>query len=294
MPVNRFTASLVAVVTHACAALCLCAPATPAQARPRHALPTVASINVCTDQLVLSLAEPRQIATLSWLSADPEESMLAERAARYPLNYGAAEELIRYAPDVVIAGTLTSAYTRLLLTELGYQVVEVAPPRDVDDIAANLERVAAAVGRPQRGRDLVDAMRARLDELRRKSKGPPVRAIVVRPGGFTTGAHSLAHQLMTLAGLSNVATEQGLDHWGSLSIETLLRSDPQLLIFTGYRNDQPSLANTVFDHPALADLAQRTRTVIVPTAQWSCGLPQSLDSVVTMRRAARIEAEAGG
>ena len=40
----------------------------------------VASINLCADQLVLTLADPEQILTVSWLAADPEESLLAEAA----------------------------------------------------------------------------------------------------------------------------------------------------------------------------------------------------------------------
>src|SRR5262249_43349455 len=64
--------------------------------------PSVASINLCADQLVLTVAAPEQVLTVSWLSADPEESLLATQAARYPLNYGSAEELLRFKPDVVI------------------------------------------------------------------------------------------------------------------------------------------------------------------------------------------------
>ena len=56
---------------------------------------------------------------------------------------------------------------------------------------------------------------------------------------------------MTLAGVRNVAAEQGLDRWGSLSMETLLRSAPELIVLTGYRASQPSLANVVLEHPAL-------------------------------------------
>ena len=70
----------------------------------RAAAPAVASINLCADQLVLALADPEQILTVSWLSADPEESLFATAAARHPLNYGTAEELLRFHPDVVIAG----------------------------------------------------------------------------------------------------------------------------------------------------------------------------------------------
>jgi len=66
-------------------------------------LPSVASINLCTDQLVLTVADPDQIVSLSWLSAHPAESMLASQAASYPLNYGSAEELVAIGADVVSA-----------------------------------------------------------------------------------------------------------------------------------------------------------------------------------------------
>ncbi|MBN1237866.1 MAG: ABC transporter substrate-binding protein [Gammaproteobacteria bacterium] len=250
------------------------------------AVPKVASINVCTDQLVLSLADPEQILTVSWLSADPEESVRAAEARRYPLNYGSAEELLRYAPDVVVAGSFTSAHARSLLAKLGYEVVTIPPANGVDDIERNIASVAAAVGRPERGAALIEHLRETRARLARSRRAVPVPAVVVRPGGFTTGKGSLADELMALAGLVNVPAEQGLDRWGSLSMETLLRTAPELLILTGYRDDEASLANAVLAHPALRRLRDEVPTAIVPAAQWSCGLPESLESVETMQSAA--------
>src|SRR6185436_10957095 len=77
-------------------ALAAAATAAAAAAAP---LPTVASINLCADQHVLALADPEQILTVSWLAADPEESMLASEARLHTLNYGTAEELLNFAPD---------------------------------------------------------------------------------------------------------------------------------------------------------------------------------------------------
>lgn len=248
--------------------------------------PAVASINVCTDQLVLSLADPEQILTLSWLAADPEESMRADAAGRYPLNYGSAEELLRYAPDVVVAGTFTAAHTRALLAQLGYDVVVIPPADDIDGILRNIASVAAAVGRPDRGAALIRELSDRRRKLERSRPSVPVRATVVRPGGFTTGKGSLADELMALAGLVNVPAELGLDRWGSLAMETLLRTTPELLILAGYRQDQPSLANAVLEHAALRRLRSTVPTLTVPTAAWGCGVPESLESVERMQRAA--------
>ena len=248
--------------------------------------PAVASINLCADQLVLALADPEQILTVSWLSADPEESLFAAAAARHPLNYGTAEELLRFHPDVVIAGAYTNSFTRALLIRLGYRVIELTPEDTVAEIESNLRKVAGAVGHPERAEQLVAAIHAesRTIDAHRPARAPAT--VVVRPGGFTVGRYSLADELMTLAGMRNVAAEQGLDRWGSLSMETLLRSAPELLVLTGYRLAQPSLANMVLEHPALTRLRAERPTTTIPAAYWACGLPQSLDSAALLQSAA--------
>ena len=250
-------------------------------------LPSVASINLCADQLVLTLADPAQIRTVSWLAADPHESMLDEQARRYPLNYGSAEEILEFAPDVVVAGTFTSAFTRALLRDLGYTVVDLAPENSIADIERNIEIVGAVLGREEHATLVIREMRAQVAALAAQRIPESVTAVVVRPGGFTVGAHTLADELMTLAGLRNIVAESGLDRWGSLSMETLLESAPALLVYTGYRREQPSLANLVLEHAALTHLAAKTATVTVPAKYWSCGLPASLESVELLQAARR-------
>jgi iron complex transport system substrate-binding protein len=249
-------------------------------------LPSVASINLCADQHVLALADPEQILTVSWLAADPEESMLASEARRHTLNYGTAEELLKFAPDVVLAGTYTSPFTRTMLRRLGYRVVELEPEDSIADIERNVRVVAEIVGQAARGEQLVAKLR---DDVRAIEANRPARslaAVIVRPGGFTVGADSLANELLTLAGFRNVAAEQGLDRWGSLSMEALLRSAPDVIVLTGYRSTQPSLANAVLEHPALAGLGATQRTITVHTALWACGLPGSVEAAALLQRAA--------
>jgi iron complex transport system substrate-binding protein len=250
-------------------------------------LPSVASINLCADQLVLTIAEPAQIRTVSWLAADSHESMLAGEARRYPLNYGSAEEILQFAPDVVVAGMFTSGFTRALLRDLGYNVIDLAPESSIADIERNIEIVGAALQRGERAASVISEMQTQVAALTAARRPEFVTAVVVRPGGFTVGAHTLADELMRLAGLRNIVAESGLDRWGTLSMETLLRSAPALLIQTGYRREQPSLANLVLEHAALTNLAATTATVTVPAKYWSCGLPASLYSVEVLQAATR-------
>ena len=250
-------------------------------------LPRVASINLCADQHVLALADPEQILTVSWLAADPEESLMASEARRHTLNYGTAEELLKFAPDVVLAGTYTSPFTRTMLRRLGFRVVELEPEASVADIERNVQLVAEIVGQGARGEQLVAKLREDVRTIEANRPARKLAAVIVRPGGFTVGADSLANELLTLAGFTNVAAERGLDRWGSLSMEALLRSSPDVIVLTGYRSTQPSLANAVLEHPALRQLGGTQRTITVHTALWACGLPRSIEAAALLQREGR-------
>ena len=249
------------------------------------AAPRVASINVCTDQLVLSMADPEQIATLSWLASDPEESLYAELARAFPPNYGSAEEVLRFDPDVVIAGAYTGAFTRALLTRLGYRVVDVAPAEDLEGITANLRLVAEAIGQTERAEQLVARLHAQADAYRARATPPPADALVIRPGGFTVERGSLADSMMTMAGLRNIAAELGLDRWGSLSVETLLRTEPEVVVLPTYRSGDVSLAHAALQHPAITKVLGDVPTARLPSAAWGCGTPETLGSVAALQQA---------
>lgn len=240
--------------------------------------PRVVSINLCADQLVMSVADSSQILSLSWLAADPAESMLAAAAASFAPNYGTAEEVIRLHPDVVVAGTYTSTFTKTLLRRLGYTIVEVTPATSLEAIAANVRQVGEALEQPERAHEVVARMRRHMAEIDERASGVSVPAIVVRPGGFTIERASLAHDIMAHAGFRNVAAESGLDRWGSLSMETLLRARAELIVVNSYRPDAPSLANETLAHPALAAATAHAATATLPVVYWACGLPESLAS----------------
>ncbi|MDO9490377.1 MAG: ABC transporter substrate-binding protein, partial [Sphingomonadaceae bacterium] len=74
--------------------------ASPATAAPQR----VASLNLCTDELVLLLADKAQLASVTKLGADARETRLAHRAAGLHRNNGRMESVAGLVPDLVITG----------------------------------------------------------------------------------------------------------------------------------------------------------------------------------------------
>jgi iron complex transport system substrate-binding protein len=92
----------------------------------------VVSFNLCADQLVLALADADQIAGLSPYAADPNLSVMADKARAFPRLDWQAEATIALQPDLVLIGPNDRSVTRRMLAAQGMRVAEVgfvADPR---------------------------------------------------------------------------------------------------------------------------------------------------------------------
>jgi iron complex transport system substrate-binding protein len=252
-----------------------------AAAAPRR----VVSINLCSDQLLLALAGPGQIASLSWLAADPNESPVWEQARRYPSNQGSVEELLALDPDLVLAGRFTGTFVKTLLRRLDYAVIETPPATSLAGIYDNIRIVARALGVHDTGEKVVNDMQRQVAEFKSENSNPLRPAMIIQPGGFTVGADSVAHELLLLAGFENRAAQMGLDRWGSLSLEALLTSGAKRLILASYHVDSPSLANEFFNHRVLRRLETQLDVIPVPAVLFACGTPGALAAVNHMKGA---------
>src|SRR6266478_912991 len=148
--------------------VCALALARPAPAAAQR----VVSQTVGTDELLLALADPAQIAALSHLSRDPAFNVDAKQAAAYPkLKSSDAESVIRFRPDLVLAASYTEAATLALLRRAGVKLIVVDRFDSLEDVYANIRTIGAALGHSDRAEALGHSTQQRVDELARKLQG---------------------------------------------------------------------------------------------------------------------------
>ena len=258
------------------AALALLAAAPAARAEPRPV--RIMSLNQCTDQLVLMLVPRSRIRSVSWLARDPAGSALAGIARHVPTNRGAAEEILRDRPDLVIAGSYTTPATRGLLRRLGMPLLEVPPADDFPAIRATVRQVAAAVGERARGEAMIARMDADLASLA-AARGPRPRVAAWDGAGLSARSGSLYAAILAAAGARNVADTAGS---GDLGIERLLALAPQLLVRGLRALDTPGRDGDLAYHP-LVRRYWHDREVSVPQWATSCGTPLSARAAVRLR-----------
>lgn len=268
-------------------------PAEPA-AEPiaEHPAPErVVSLNVCTDQLAMLLAAPDQLHAVSRLARDPRSSAMAEAAQDYRVTSGQAEEVYLMRPDLVLAGSYTTRHTVDLLRRLGIRVEEFAPARGFDDVAQNLRRVGAALGRPEAGAAAAERFEDDLAALRDDLARSP-RAALYYANSYSAGDRTLAGRILQAAGLRNVATEARLRAGGTLPLEQLIMLSPDLVV-TGAPYPGAARSEEVLTHPALTAFAERHRRSAISDADWVCGTPHVLRAVDRLRAARDAAISAG-
>lgn len=243
------------------------------------------SVNLCADQFALMLAAPGQLVSVTHVAADPHVSVMAAAARGLHLNRAQAEEVHALAPDLVLAGPWTSAYTVSLLRRLGIAVTVIPDVRTLDDVPDALRATGTALGREADAEAMAASFTADLDTLRAAARDAPgPRAVLHNPGNYTSGTGSMADQILTLAGLSNVAAEAGIAGGGWLALESMVMLAPDMVI-----GAEPypgaSRAEEVLRHPAARALAGPGRRALLADSDWVCGTPHVLRAAAHLRHA---------
>jgi iron complex transport system substrate-binding protein len=186
----------------------LALPAVLAAGSPRR----VVSQTVGTDDLLMALAAPGQIAALSGLSRDPRYSPNAREAAGHSsLRTGATEDILRFRPDLVLAASFTAAETVALLRRSGVQVLVLDHFDTLEDLYANTRQIGLALGRQARAEELIRGWQGRVAALAARLRGRPrVRVVAVGFYPYTAGSGTTFQDLCDHAGAVNVAAEMGL------------------------------------------------------------------------------------
>jgi len=152
--------------------------------------------------------------------------------------------------------------------------------------------VGGLLGREDVAEEVISDINARLSDIRSQVKNIDTalaqagksrhRAAIYDANGYTSGNDSLRGEAMMLAGWHNVASDIGIDTYGVIHLENLIRLEPEALILSPYSKGTFSRAQMVAKHPSIRKSGLDPILVDLPSNQSICAGPWSVNIIETL------------
>lgn len=249
----------------------------PASAAP---LPRIVSMNVCTDQGLLTLADPEQILGLSRFSRD---AWVTGDVRRYPTLSGGAEDVLVLKPDVVVASSFDKRATRELLKANGLRLAELAVPRTLTEVKDQIRELGDIAGHPDRAAQQIARLDAALARARQAVADKHYRVLPLSRRGWVAGSDGFVGSLLAETGLFNIAGDLGFAFGGFASLEAIVSLKPDLLLVSQAGDFARDDGQAFLLHPALERFYPPEKRIVIPERLTECGgvmLAEALDVLV--------------
>lgn len=276
-------------VVHGFGAMLAAALASSALAGP--APRRVASLNLCTDQLLLALADPDQILSLSPLGRDASISYLAGKADAFPVNEGRGEAILFGGADLVLVGPFEAHAKRELMERQGLSVMVLDPWHSLDQGRDQIRRLARRLGHPDRGEALI----GRIDEATAAAQNSVRGASILTyyRGGWVPSSGSLVNEILRILGFTLHQETLGLAQGGVARLESIVASPPDYLLMDEATGESMDNGSALLVHPALAAAVPAGRRLTLASRLSICGGPATPDMIESLVAEARAKVRTG-
>jgi iron complex transport system substrate-binding protein len=245
--------------------------------------PRIASMNVCTDQFLIKLADPEQIVGLSRFSRDGWQSPVAGDARRFAVLSGGAEDVLVLRPDIVVASLFDKRSTRELLKAHGVHLAEFAVPRNLDEVKTQIREIGEIAGHADRAAAEIARLDAAVANARRAVAGKHYSVLPVSRRGWVPGRDSFVSSLLSETGLFNVSGDLGFAFGGYASLETIVNLKPDFLLVSQSGDFAGDDGQAFLLHPALERFYPPAKRIVIPERLTECGgvtIADALDVLV--------------
>ena len=250
-----------------------------------------------TDQIELGLVNSEHLEGINTLMDDPVLSNVVPIAKRITKKIGdpGAEEVLSMKPDVVIVSDWTQAEKIQSMRDLGLKVVSVKSPETIQDAKEAVSQVAAAIGEPEKGKQLIGMMDKKLEEIREKTskiqseqrKNIVLLSLMTAYGGAGCAYDDACREANVVNGIAAAGLKTGQQ----LTKEMLIKINPDIMLMPVY-NDRGNYDTQAFIDSYLKDPSLRTvkaindKQLIYPREQFIYNCSQ--DIVYCVQEIARV------
>ncbi|MFT5049887.1 MAG: iron complex transport system substrate-binding protein [Chlamydiales bacterium] len=241
-------------------------------------------------ELLLALVDPDRLAALPATVEGYGAEGLGDLGLPTFANY-TAENVLAFAPDLVVTHGWQSADATQVLERGGIPVLTLPDIGDFAGLCGLVELLGESVQARAAAATLNTSLRARFDLLKHTDRSA-VRLVSYTnfgSGGWTAGAETTANLLCELAGVHNMATENGYKGHQNVDFETLLTWNPDVFL-VGASGENPGhspAAVMLRKEPSLQTIEalKHGRIIVLPAELYTTNSQHVMDAAEYLARA---------
>ena len=253
----------------------------------------VVSQTVGTDEFLLALADPGEIAALSQIADDPAYSAVATEARKYPKIAvgGDAESILKFSPTLVLFANYSRSELVEQVRRAHVQVIVFDRYDTLADSYLDLRLLAHAMGKEARAEKLIAACERRVANLELKLRGvKPVRVIAPSIYALIPGDQTTFQDLCDHAAAENLASTLGHLHGHVPPPGEQMLTWPVDRVVVAGRNLSEALAPFKTLPPySLMAAVRENRAVLIEPYQLSCVSHYRIEGYERLARALHPE-----
>lgn len=195
----------------------------------------IVPLNGSTTETLFALGLGDNVVAVDVSSLYPEEALELPKIGY--VRELSAEGILSFEPTLVIGTTEAGPEDVLAqIADAGVPMLILEAPRDPHGTADQIRDIAAAVGLPDAGNELADAVTTKLDEAAELAASsadePRVAFLYIRGQGtqMIAGANSAADGVITAAGGINVGVELEIQGYQPITPEALVTAAPDVIV----------------------------------------------------------------
>lgn len=228
----------------------------------------IVSLDLCTDWMLLTYAEPRQVLALSPLS---RKFPLNGEAHNLNVHNGSLEQVLALEPGLVLSGEFNAPLLRQRLQALGVRVVTLPQATTLRQVHEYEKQFASLIGHS-------DLHPFNPVETNKDDESPSLLLLGANAGG--TGTGTLEHEIIHAAGWKNYVSERG---YITLDLEQLVANPPDAIMWSVPASR--AMAYHFKQHPALRKVISDKAWLQTDFGGWQCQGPWTWQRINQLQQA---------
>ena len=217
------------------------------------------SLSLGHAEIVAALAGARTLVAVADFFTDPYTSASWAEFDELPKAGSDPEEITSLSPDLVIVSSFTSADKTEILRDMGLKVLRAKLDPSARGNITNILFMGYVLGAEQQAAKLAFEIERRLAFIKsnlpsQNTVKPLVLALSRFSDIYVAGEGSIEGGIIEAAGAINVAEKVGIHGHQTVSIESIVAMNPEIILITQEKESAEILAQDLSSHPALTNV----------------------------------------